>query len=558
MKKTITLLLIFATTFSFAQKNLSNNYSYNVSEPYKVVDAYNKMYFSNGNNVLAVKVKANKNQVLLQKYDIDGMKKIGNKTYNDLPKNFIYEGVVQAQDKYYFFFSSWTGKKTKHERLFYREIDFLSGTFKGEPKQIIVYNGYLANFYDKASAGIPTPFGGFSNSMSANIEFNSPKFDIIKSQDNSKILVQYRNKPTVKKDTKSWDIINITVFDNTLNKIWGKQYTMPYTERKMNFINNMIDNDGNVFITSKVYHDDSNKDKKHRKDKEANYHIELFEINSSSDKIKTTKISLDDKFINGINMFQLPNKEIVFSGYYNKGKELESADGIFIYKINQKREFLNKKYYEIPLEILNQYVKNKTKNKNNRKDKKGKAEAGFLILQDILYSEDNSLILIGEVQYKKWHNTKSSHSFYGGYYTFHYEDVLITKIKSDGKLEWMKKIPKRQAGGASKSGMSYTYYYYNGNHYIIYLDNIKNVNLPLNKIPAGHSDGSGGYLTSVKINNKTGEIKKESILDLKKIKKGIVAYQFKTDRIVKIKYNEFFVEFYKNKKEDVFLKVEIK
>lgn len=556
MKKTIiVVLLLLATTFSFAQKELSKDYDYQVSSPYRVVDAYNKIYFSNGNNVLAVKVNANKNQVLLQKYDLDVMKEIGKEIYNDLPKNFIYEGVVEIQNKYYFFYSSWTGKKTQNERLFYREIDFSSGTFKNEAKQIINFDGHLVNFYDKASAGIPAPFGGFSNSMSSNIEFNSPKFDIIKSKDNSKVLVQYRNKPTVKKDTKSWDIINVSVFDNQLNKIWRKQYTMPYTERRMNFINNMIDNNGNVFITSKVYHDDSNKDKKHRKDKEANYHIELFEINSSLDKIKTTKIRLDDKFINGINMFQLPNKEIILSGYYNKGKELENADGLFIYKINQKGEFINKKYYEIPLEILNQYVKNKTKKKNN---KKGKAEAGFLILQDVLYSKDNSLILIGEVQYKKWHKTKSSHSFYGGYYTFHYEDILITKIKSDGKLEWMKKIPKRQAGGASKSGMSYTYYNYNGNHYIIYLDNVKNINLPLNKIPAGHSDGSGGYLTSVKINNKTGEIKKESILDLRKIKKGIVAYQFKTDRIVKIKDNEFFVEFYKKKKEDVFLKIEIK
>jgi len=554
MKKTIiVVVLLLATTFSFAQKELSKDYDYKVSEPYRVTDARQKEYFSDGNEILGVKIKAKtteKFQVLLQKYSIEGMKEKSKKGYNDLPKNFLFEGVVQAQNKYYFFYSSWTGKKTKHERLFYREIDFTTGAFKGEGKQIIDHDGYLINFFNSDPG-----FGAMSFGFGSKINFGgTTKFDLMTSEDESKILIQYRKKPTVKKDTKSWDIIEVAVYDIDLNKQWNKQYKMPYTERRMDFLDNLIDNDGNVFIASKVFHDDSNKDKKKRNDKQANYHVELFELNSSLDKIKTSTISLDDKFINGISMFQSSNKEMIFAGYYNKGKYLGNADGIYTYKVNQKGDLISKNFYEIPLEILNQYVKNRTKKKNAKKDKKGKAEAGFLNLKELVYSKDGGLTLIGEVVYTVYHyNSKT-----GGYYTYHYEDVLVTKVNSQGDLAWMKKIPKRQKGLKGKGGMSYTYFNANDNHYIIYLDNIKNFNLPLDKIPALHSDGQGGFLTAMKINDETGEAVKGSILDFRKIKGGIVAYQFNTDRIVKIKDNEFFVEVYKKKKEDVFLKVEMK
>jgi len=551
MKKTITLvLLILVTTFTFAQKELSKDYDYKVSEPYRVVDARTKEYFSNRKEVLGVKIKANKNQVLLQKYNVDGMKEIGKETYNDLPKNFLYEGLVEAQGKYYFFYSSWTGKKTKHERLFYREIDFDNGTFKGEGKQIIDHDGYLINFFNSDPG-----FGGMSFGFGSKVSFGgTTKFDLMTSEDESKILIQYRKKPTERKDTKSWDIIEVAVFDIDLNKQWSKQYTMPYTERRMNFLDNLIDNDGNVFIVAKVFHDDSNKDKKRRKDTEANYHVELFELSASLDKIKTSKISLGDKFINGISIFQSGNKEIIFAGYYNKGRSLGSADGIFTYKVNQKGEMINKNFYEIPLEILNLYVKNRTKKKNAKKDKKGKAEAGFLNLRELIYSKDGGLTLIGEVVYTVYHyNSKT-----GGYYTYHYEDMLVTKVNANGELAWMKKIPKRQKGTRGKGGMSYTYFNANGNHYLIYLDNVKNFELSTDKVPALHMDGKGGFLTAMKINDTTGESVKGSVLDFRNIKGKIVAYQFNTDRIVKIKDNSFFVEVYKKKKEDVFLKVEMK
>ena len=109
-----------------------------------------------------------------------------------------------------------------------------------------------------------------------------------------------------------------------------------------------------------------------------------------------------------------------------------------------------------------------------------------------------------------------------------------------------------------QGGMSYSYFHTNGNHYLIYLDNVKNINLPLDKIPALHIDGMGGYLTAYKVNDATGDVSKGSILDTRKVKAKLAVHQFSNNRVIKTAEDEFIVEVYKKKKEDVLIKVKIK
>ena len=74
---------------------------------------------------------------------------------------------------------------------------------------------------------------------------------------------------------------------------------MPYTERRMNVVDFTVDTDGKGYMLAKVFHDDSNKDKKRRKDKEANYHMELFRMIDGVDSIQKTKIAIESKLLMG-------------------------------------------------------------------------------------------------------------------------------------------------------------------------------------------------------------------------------------------------------------------
>lgn len=557
MKNTLLLFAILLAQFQiFAQKGLSEDYSYEVSEPYQVYDSGKKKYFTDGESILSIKPW--KGKVVIQKFDVAGLTEISSKEYEDLPGNLVVEGMLEAQGRYYFFYSSWSGRKTKHERLYSREIDFTTGEFIAEAQLLIDIEGKLAGSPMATYTSTGMPFGmGFGV---------VDKFDFLVSNDESKILIQYRKKPEVKKDTKSFDILGVGVYDISLEKLWSKEYKMPYTERRMDTEDFAVDDDGNGYILAKVYHDDSSKDKKRKKDAEANYHMEVLRLLGGESEIAITKIDLADKFINGISFFESPDGTMICAGFYTNGKnnKLGNADGLFTFKLQRDGTLIDESSNEIPLEVLNQYVKKSTKKKNAKKDKKGKAEFEFLKLKAMVIQADGSLVFIGEQSYViRRYNSKGQVSF-----TFHNNDMLVSKIDALGNLAWMKKVPKRQAGkpkmgqvfDASKTyqgGMSYSYFYTNGNHYLVYLDNVKNIDLPFDKIPAMHTDGAGGYLTAYKINDSTGEVAKGSIFDTRNVAEDLAVYQFSNNRVIQTADDEFVIEFYKKKKEDVLVKVKI-
>lgn len=554
MKKILCLVALFILCLQngYSQKTLSNDYSYKVSEPYKVFDAKEKIYFSRGNEVMALKFDGK--EILIQKFNSDKPAFLKEKLFEKLfPKNYAVEDIMELDNKYYFFYSSWDGDNDK-EQLFSIEIDFDKGEFMGSPKLLFQVDGKIAGTPKASNFGIGAGGGMFF--FSAGVE---NKFDFIQSQDKKNVLIQYRKKPKYKRDTKSFDIIGMHAYDGNLNKLYSNELTMPYTERRMNNLDYQLDNNGNLYLLAKVFHDDSNEEKKHKKDVEANYHIELFLIKSGTNKIEISKFDTKDKFINKLWLFDTGKEYLICGGFYSNGKgRIDDCDGITAFKIKPDGVMYDTTYHEIPLEILNQYESQRTKNKNEKKErKKDDAKFADLVLRDISVNPDGSIVLVGE-QYKIVVSSNSYGPYGGGGQTttYFYSDMLVSKINTNGSLGWMKKIPKNQSGLKGQGGMSYKYFNANNNHYIIFLDNVKNIDLPLDKEPKVHSDGQGGYLTSVKISDADGTLTKGSILNSRDVE-DFKIYQFSTNRIVKTSESSFLLEVYKKQKEDIMIKVNL-
>lgn len=541
MKK-IVLLLLMVSAFGFAQKKLSKDYSYTVSEPYKVFDASDKIYFARGNESLAIKFDGK--EVLIQKFDSEKPAFVSQKLYEKFfPKNYSLEDVLEIGNKYYVFYSSWNGDEDK-EQLFSVEIDFDKGEFLS-PKLMFQVNGKIAGMF----TGMGSGFMSFKFSV-------SDKFDFLRSHDKNKILVQYRKKPEVKNDKKSYDVIGLAAFDSELNEISNREIKMPYTERRMNNLDYQLDNEGNLYLLTKVFHDDSNDDKKRKRDEEANYHLELFFLKNGTSEFKISKFENKEKFITKLWLFDSPKDFTICGGFYSNGKgDLDDSDGLLAFKIDKSGNIYDDVYHDIPVEILNQYESKKTKKKNEKKDRKGdEAKFSDLVLKDLIINNDGSVVLIGEQDFVVVHTTSSMNGGVRTYYTYHYNDILVTKIGADGKMDWMKKIPKAQKGGRGRGGMSYQYFGSNNHHYLVFLDNVKNIDLPEDKTPALHSDGQGGYLTAVKIADNDGTLSKSSILNGRDIE-DFQMHQFAVNRVFKTSENTFMLEVYKKKKEDVMIKV---
>jgi hypothetical protein len=157
-------------------------------------------------------------------------------------------------------------------------------------------------------------------------------------------------------------------------------------------------------------------------------------------------------------------------------------------------------------------------------------------------------------------------------YHYYYQEMFMCKISSIGSMVWMEKLPKNQYRKSISSGevlggskhlnrrsnydLSYKYMEKSGSHYLLYLDNVKNMNLALNEYPARHMSGKGGYLTAYKIDDSSGAVSKLSLFDMKNVN-GIPVYQFSTDRIIQASDEEVLLELYKKKKEDIMIRIAI-
>ncbi len=543
MRKILFFTLLLISHNITSQSKLSTNYSYTVSEPYKEFDADFKIYFSLGNESMAVKI--DKNEILIQKFNNNEPNFISEKLYKKyLPKNYFFEEIIKLKERYYFFYTVWDSDNKK-EQLFYNEIDFAKGEFIGSQKLLLGVDGKIAvNYYlgpYKGGISIPNTY--------------EDKFDFLQCNDKSNILIQYRRKPEIKRDTKSYDIIGLNIFDDNLNLISTKEVKMPYTERKMDILDYHVDKNSNLYILSKVFHDDSNNDRSKENQNIANYHIELFIIKSGEDKMLIKKIETNDKFINKLWLYDSNKDFVICGGYYNKGNGgLNNIDGLISFKVKLDGSIYEEHFNEIPLEIINQYVSEKTKKKNDEKGEN--AQLNNVDLTKLVVDNDGNMIFIGEEYYTNTNYSSFGNSNRSTTY-FIYGDILITKLSPEGNLLWMKKIPKNQVGLYGKGGLSFQYFYTNKNHYLVYLDNIKNIDLTENQIPKQHTDKQGGYLVAVKINDISGNLSKDAILDTRRVEE-INLKQFETDRVFKTSEGTFMFESYKKKNEDVMIKVILK
>ncbi len=543
-KKLLSAIFLLALVFdgTSQKKPLSKDYSYNVSTPYKVIDADKKFYLSGDNKTVAVKV--DKRDISIQRFDDATGNQLSVKMYEDaFPKNTVFERALFINGKVQIFFTQWDGDKKK-EQLFAQEVNMDSGEFVGEPKLVLTIDGKVT--------------GSYSGRL---YDFNlTNKFPIYQSFDKKSFLVEYRRIPEKKNDKKSFDKIGLIGVDGDLKQTSKREITMPYTERRMDNLDYQLDNKGNVYILTKVYHDDSGDDKKKKSDEAANYHIELFTLALGSDKLKITKLENNGKFVNSVAMFDYPKGDVIAGGFYSngKGKDFEdNSDGVFTFKIKSDGTISDEYSYEIPLDLINAYESAKTVRKNEKKEDKGEgAKFTDLKLRELRVSEDGGLFL-GSEQYKVKSTTMTSQSGSRTYYTYYYSDILATKIDAAGKLQWMQKIPKAQVGTKGRGGMSYTYFALGGKHCFVFLDNVKNIDLPIDKTPAQHTDGQGGYLTAVKIDDATGTFTKGSILNAREVD-DFKLDQMSMDRVIKTSESTFMMEAYKKSKEDIMIRVDLK
>lgn len=536
----LALLLLIAPTFMFAQVELSTDFDVKLGEPYRVVDANSKRYFAVGDNK-TLSVKTDGETVFIQMYNLKGpAKELGKQEYKkELPRGSKLIDIIQTGEKILYLYYAYD-KKGKNYRVYSREINPKKGTL-GSQKELFASKGKV-NRVAYNMADVIKVQSSWSWGM-------NPHFEAILSFDKSKILIRYRNVPISKKDAENYDILGFHVFDNDLKKLWGKEVKMPYTEKDMNNLCFGVLSSGDAFMIAQ-----KNTDKT----------LELFNINSSGLTKKKLAVSGDFHYMK-INLREDTEGNLVCAGLYSEtaidfkfsfggGSFSYNTNGLIYFKTNTDGEILAYKDYEFPLELIQQYVSNRIKKRAEKREDKGKAGIEDLKLVEMINQEDGSTVFVCERQYVRsemWGTQTKS--------VYHFYNIVVMKIEADGSLAWIKKIPKNQAGVEGKGQMSIKYIKGDGYHYVLYVDNPKNLNISLEDNPATHKDGMGGFLTACKIDDSNGKYEKHTVLDMRDIE-GKVAHQFRVTRIYEVNVEDqiFSMEAYLKGKKDAMIRIQLK
>jgi hypothetical protein len=528
-------ILMFCQTLAFSQK-LSNNFEVSIATPYPVINAGSKEYVSLDNGTV-IMVKMGKGIVNIQKFDGNKNTELTRKTYKDLPKTAFFIDAVKLGSRIYYIYSV-EEPSTKGFKVYAREIDTDDLAFK-TPIELL----------KTSRAVVKAPFNGNLAEMKVGFAAYGAraKFMVHKSYDESKMMITYRSYPKTKSDIKNKDEIGFFVFDNKMEKIWGDEIKMPYTEKEMNNVGYSVSKSGQVMMliaqrTKKKY--------------------EAFIIDSDG-SIAINELDLStEQLVKNINIREDVSGNFKCVAFYANGLDFKfsmggstvsfNSNGLMYFEIAKDGKLIKSKNFDFSDDFIKQNLSDRQKKGVDKREADGKAGIEDVVLTNFVIKDDGSAVIIGEQQYMRNEFMGPSQKL-----VYHFSNVIAIKVNSSGELAWMKKLAKNQAGTKGGGQMSISYMEGKTADYIAFVDNPKNINLDADGgVPEAHRDGKGGFLTTYKIDGATGKLEKHTLCDLNKIGK-YKAYQFKAYRVTKAAENIFLMEVYIKGKKDTMIKFKV-
>ncbi len=305
------------------------------------------------------------------------------------------------------------------------------------------------------------------------------RFNLLFDQGNS-VFAVISDYPFHRKDSDSY---GIQVMKNNGKKLWEREIKLPYKQQLSEEVESKIDAQGNYYVLAKVYGDGQKGKMRDLIKQKVNFKYVLVAFTNEGKDMKMYTLPVDDEIPTEASMAVNSNGEIIIAGYYSE-TNLISVKGCFYMRldpISKKVRASSKKDFGLDFITLNQTMKEKKK--AVKKSKKGKSvELHRFQLNKVLADDKGGAVVIGE-QYFEESITYATviHGVQNTTTTevFHYNDIIVSSIDSEGQFQWIDKIPKRQI--TTDDDGKYSSYAFNSTDdhlYFIFNDHPRNLKLP--------------------------------------------------------------------------------
>ncbi len=406
-----------------------DDHFYAILKKHKVV----KLGFGLDGNAKKFLARFSKDMELEQETEME-MEYEGNNL--DFERVFMHNGQI-------YLFTSFLNKKQKKRYAFYQTVD----------KKTLIPNDDIVKLGEIPGDRIK--------------DIKSSGFSILRSEDNSKILVYY-DIPT---DEDANDRFGLHLFDENMQKLWSEEVELPYAENLFAIESKKLSNSGDVYVMGSLW-----KEKSERERKGVNYSYKIVSLTDMGKNITEYDIELDGRFVNNLFLRFNDKNELLCGGFFrNKGST--GADGSFYVKVDRStKQVVQKSFNEFDERFVMEDMRKREKKKASRKSDKGK-EIGIskLKIDDFIVREDGGGgVIVGE---RQWIETRTytSNGRQRTVTIFHHHDIVLVSIGADGNIEWNARIPKEQSTSNSNWYSSYMMSVVGSSLFFIFNDNPKNM-----------------------------------------------------------------------------------
>lgn len=307
----------------------------------------------------------------------------------------------------------------------------------------------------------------YKYSLRGDVVASEELLSVYPNQQEQKVDLEYELSPNKKKllcyknlrNRRESEQILYYLFDDAGDLVQNGELKFKYSDDKFTVTDLRISNEGNIFVLGKLYKTDKIGAAK-------DYQYLAYHFDRKTEKMKEMPVSFgSNKYITNL-AFRIDKEENMYlAGFYSE----QGTDRI-IGTVFQKISIDNKILLEAAEEFSDEFKANFL---SKGQIERGKELSNFYMHNSgkdngIVLRSDGGVLLMAERYYT---TVQSYRDYYTGYWTqqtlYHYEEVILTSVSPEGKIEWHAITDKTQAG-LDPATLSYFYAIGDKGAYIFY------------------------------------------------------------------------------------------
>ncbi|WNJ21154.1 hypothetical protein [Pontibacter sp. G13] len=286
-------------------------------------------------------------------------------------------------------------------------------------------------------------------SLEGELEVEKEILSVYPNQKEQKVDLQYTLSPNKRKllcyknlqSRKGAEKVLYYLFDEYGEYVSNGEITLNYPDNRYRVRSLRVSNEGNVFMLGKFF-----VNTRINSADDFKYMIHRYDVVEES--MQEIQIELGDRFITDL-AFRLDRTENIYIAGFYSNRGTDQIAGTVLQKISRSGELMLDATDPFSEAFLRQYLTNNQINK-------GKELRNFFLdpEQGIVLRSDGGVLLIAENFFV---TVQSYRDMYGAWIDrelYHYEDVILTSVASDGTIEWHGIVDKSQQS-ESQANLSY-------------------------------------------------------------------------------------------------------